>query len=1039
MIGRLAVRTTAGLALLTLVAGVPAMLAVLIGWPLPSQAPSWDELTVLLTSAPTERLVLNTLAVIAWAVWAAFVASLAAEVVALARHGLTDRRAQPTSRNPVRGLTLLLFTALATGTIGHTTATATQPAPAAAVAVVTEIDARPVGTGADPAVATPHPTPASGGGYLWEDPPPVVGGHRAATIAVEVAGQRHQLPVAAGTTLWDLSEMVLGDARRWPEIRDLNPGCYPSGAGAGQVLLLPDDATIPEAASLDIGAEADDGQDPAAELTYQVAEGDWMWHIAGRYLGDPERYGEIAELNPHLANRYEDYPDHIQPGDELVLPDDARDRGPRTHATGQAGADQAEPPEAPATPSPANPPPESPAGPAQPPPPPPPAASTSPPRPATASPTPVEPSAPPSGVATPAEQPEPPVPADPDNSDDSGDSDDQPGLVLPSGSWISFGLAALVAALAIVLRLDQRRRARLAFPIPPATEAAQPPVPASLRSAEAAGRPQLDLDADADRELAGIMPAPPAIPAAVGIDQHGDPLGLFTLPGELIYLHGAGALPAARAALAAACATGVTDHPLARPQVVTTADILALLLPTSTPIHGLDPDGQTFDGEHLHITPGAAEAIELAEQEMVARWRHLDQNDADTITVLNERDDAEPLPPFLLLLNTAGRHWPRLSTLATHRTSLGIHVIVLDHPGGVPGLQVQADGTVSHDSNGSADQPGEATVERLSTLTADELADLLEVVRQAQPHPEPETGLEPAPDAAPAVPAPAGEPAPRAVEIPRPSGEQPPPVRLQVLGPITLTTDAGPITSGIRTRAYAVLALLAVHPAGRTLEQLADDLHDMAEGVRDMHAALRADINSVRATLRKATGITGKFVLQAGGRYRIDPDLIDVDLWRMLGHIDEANQAGDDDAACLAALQAAAACYQGDFAAGQDLPTFLDHATGYRHQILSVYGKIAEIVELDHPDQAVTVLEKAAELDPVNEELAQRIMRIHGRAGRTEQVRRTLRRLEARLAEMGQAEPSPATRRVAARQLSATADDPQTRQPLASPASGPPR
>jgi DNA-binding SARP family transcriptional activator len=1028
MIGRLGVRLVAGLALVALVAGVPAMLAALIGWPLPSQPPSWDEVTVILTSAPTERLVMHTLAVLAWAVWAAFIASLGCEVVALARHGLTDRRGQPTGGNPARGVALLLFTALATGSIGHSTATAVAAysQPAAAVEVVTEIGpGATVTETAGQAAPTSSPQPTPRAGYLWEDPPLVLAAqHSADAIAVEVAGQRHQVPVAADATLWDLAEMVLGDARRWPEIRDLNPGCYPGGAVDGQVMLLPADAITPAASPVDHTSDAsgDDEQDPAVELTYEVAKGDWMWHIAGRYLGDEQRFGEIAELNPQLARQYEDFPDHIQPGDELVLPDDASDSGPRPHATGQADGEPAQPPAQPETPEPAKPPPpESPAEAPQPSPPP---ATTSPAPPATASPTPAEPSAATPGDATPAEQPEPPA-AEPDDPDDP---DDPPGVVLPSGSWISFGLAALVAALAVVLRLNRRRRARLSFPIPPAALAEEAPVPESLRPAEAAGRPQLDLDFDADSDLAGIVPGPPSPTAAVGVDQRGDPLGLFALPGEVIYLHGAGAVPAARAALAAACATGVTEHPLARPQVVTTGETLAQLLPANAPIQGLDPDGHTFDGEHLHIAPGAAEAIELAEQEMVSRWRHLDQNDADTVAVLNARDDAEPLPPFLLLLDTPGRHWPRLSALATSRASLGIHVMVLHHPGGVPGLQVQPDGTVSHDG----DQPDEAIpAGRLSTLTADELADLIDLVRQAQPHPEPEP--EPASDRPPAV-ASGGGPAPLAVEIPHPRGEQEPPVRLRVLGPVTLATAAGAVTSGVRARGYAVLALLSAHPAGRTLEQLADDLHHAGEGVQDMRAALRADINSVRATLRKATGITGKFLLQAGGRYRIDPDLIDVDLWRMLAHIDAANQATDDEAACLAALQTAADYYQGDFATGQDMPVFIDHATSYRHQILSVYGKIAEIVELDNPDQAVTVLETAAELDPFNEELHQRIMRIHGRAGRPEQVRRTLRRLEARLAEMGHAEPSAATRRVAARQLAATPTDAdQSLQPVPSP------
>jgi hypothetical protein len=65
---------------------------------------------------------------------------------------------------------------------------------------------------------------------------------------------------------------------------------------------------------------------------YTVVKGDWLGHIAERYLGDFDRYPEIAQLNPHLINDH----DHIEPTWNLTLPRDARDRGPQNHATGSA-------------------------------------------------------------------------------------------------------------------------------------------------------------------------------------------------------------------------------------------------------------------------------------------------------------------------------------------------------------------------------------------------------------------------------------------------------------------------------------------------------------------------------------------------------------------------------------------------------------------------------------------------------------------------------------------------------------------------------
>ena len=95
----------------------------------------------------------------------------------------------------------------------------------------------------------------------------------------------------------------------------------------------------------------------------------------------------------------------------------------------------------------------------------------------------------------------------------------------------------------------------------------------------------------------------------------------------------------------------------------------------------------------------------------------------------------------------------------------------------------------------------------------------------------------------------------------------------------------------------------------------------------------------------------------------------------------------------------------------------LDYATTFRHHILAVYARIAEFVEADRPDEAIAALETAIERDPVNEELYQRVIRIHGRLGRPDAVRRTMRLLENRLAELGELEPSDATQRLFHRQL----------------------
>ena len=733
------------------------------------------------------------------------------------------------------------------------------------------------------------------------------------------------------------------------------------------------------------------GSTTAPATAYRVVAGDTLWDIATTKLADPNRWRDIYHLNQgrRQANGYAlTNPDEIDIGWVLVLPPTApttpghhhrpRPDGDPPTATGAGGPAAAG--HSPTTPAPTSRPP----GPATP--------------------------APVAGTGT-ARSPAPhTTPTTAGNI-----RHDQRGIALPSQGWVSLGLAATIAAASILLRLHQRRRARLHFPIPVRTGRQPAPLPRSLAPLDAAGSRLLNLDQDS--ALPGLLPAPPPIPAPVGVDAHGDQVSLFDLPGPGLALHGPGSEPVARAVLAAALSTGVVSYLATRPVVVTTVHTLTRLLPPGTPPVGLDPNGTSFDGERLLVLPDPDAAISHAEQEMIHRRRLLQDMDTDSVTTLNARDDhAEHQPPYLLLIESDPRHAARVHAVAAHRHRLHLHPVLLGAAEGMPTYQVAADGTLT----AAPGHPTPAGGARMSPLAASDLADVLAMLTQAAPRPE--TGDEPTDTQA--------EPADLdlAVEvgdIPAVGSDQatPAPVRLCVLGPVTLATTDGPITTGVRSGSRAVLAVLAAHPHGRSFEQTADVLHPDTDPDTGINR-VRTDLNAIRSLLREATGITGKgkFIVYdpATGRYRIDPNMIEVDLWRMLAAIDRANNTGDDEAACLAALRQAVDCYRGDFAEGQDRAWILDYATTYRHQLLSAYARIAEILEPDQPEQAIAALQTAIEYDPVNEQLYQRLMRIQGRLARPDAVRRTLRLLENRLAELGEAEPCEATRRIAARQLNPT-------------------
>jgi hypothetical protein len=265
--------------------------------------------------------------------------------------------------------------------------------------------------------------------------------------------------VERGQGLLDLEEMY---GVPWHRIAEANYTVEQPDGGrlepgrtvihAGWQLRIPTTPATPVAHTIDQPDEADHDERPV----YEVAPEDWMWHVAGRYLGDEERYLEIADLNPQLVARYgDDFPDHIQPGDRLTLPTDAHDRGERPHATGAliTTAPPREPEPAPPEQEPVEPsqpptPPKPPAEPATPSP-----EATSAPTPTPASPTPAGTTPSPTTAGPPTNPTDgPPAPGDepaPTPDDDSG-----PSAVVP----IAFGTALIAATLAAFAAVKLRRR-----------------------------------------------------------------------------------------------------------------------------------------------------------------------------------------------------------------------------------------------------------------------------------------------------------------------------------------------------------------------------------------------------------------------------------------------------------------------------------------------------------------------------------------------------------------------------------------------------
>ncbi|MEU1605532.1 BTAD domain-containing putative transcriptional regulator [Micromonospora matsumotoense] len=229
-----------------LLAGPPYALLRFTASPLPDRPPTWHTVLTTLTSPLTDDMIIAALTALLWAAWASFVWSVLAEAAA----ALTGRRLpQPRALTPARGLATLLVTmitggVLATAGQAATATPAAQAYPAGAAIAVPSVVAhqQEAGTAADRtrtapvAVAAAHPLANS-------------------TVTLVADGRQYTHTVARGDTLSKIAEQWLGDADRWPEIFALNRGTHfprvggtlrdPNMIHPGWMLDLPADATPP--------------------------------------------------------------------------------------------------------------------------------------------------------------------------------------------------------------------------------------------------------------------------------------------------------------------------------------------------------------------------------------------------------------------------------------------------------------------------------------------------------------------------------------------------------------------------------------------------------------------------------------------------------------------------------------------------------------------------------------------------------------------------------------------------------------------------
>jgi DNA-binding SARP family transcriptional activator len=148
-------------------------------------------------------------------------------------------------------------------------------------------------------------------------------------------------------------------------------------------------------------------------------------------------------------------------------------------------------------------------------------------------------------------------------------------------------------------------------------------------------------------------------------------------------------------------------------------------------------------------------------------------------------------------------------------------------------------------------------------------------------------------------------------------------------------------------------------------------------------------------------------IQRTGERYHLNPDQVHVDLWRLNDAIEDAS-AALDPAAYTEALRHV--IYTGTIADGHSWLWLALYREATRRHVLDAQVALADS-EPD-PTAALNHIQDAISLDPYNEDVYQRGMRLHAKLGSTDGIRRTLRALSERLTEL-EIRVSPLTQQIA--------------------------
>jgi DNA-binding SARP family transcriptional activator len=744
-------------------------------------------------------------------------------------------------------------------------------------------------------------------------------------------------------------------------------------------VLVADSSPAPAPAATPPGRGSGGGE----LATYVVQRNDTLWAIAERQLGDPLRWTEIYALNqgrPEPGGATLDDPNWIYPGWTLLLPVPPAPAPPAQAPPAQVPPAQSPPPQSP--------PPQSP----------PPQASPPQASPAAAPSPPVSPS--PTTSPAPTDAPSAPTPSPRQPNGTAPTSHHRAAAVhggaveLPSGSVVAASFAAGVLSAVAIGRLRRRHGYRPSSP-EPGRALGPPPLGPTIRRL-AAALVQSDEAHDSPPHPSEDPPRLPEDeaehrerPDLVEIGQH-DVTSVVVMLSVLggVSLCGSGADGVARAWVVAL----LTRSGSLAVEVLITAAAMARLVPGLGEVPGIRV---VEDTEHL---------VRVLEAEVLGRTRKLDAARVDDVVAYRQANPVDPLPGLIAVVDEVPTEWvSRLRAVAEAGARLGLGTVLL-YASEAATVQVELD-----ERRVAAVQPqghpGLVLGDNLYSLDPDEAADVLRTLARAEFRPTSEEN----PEWTEVI---------ERMEHPPPAAESWPegtgradwsetPVRVTVLGPMSITVGGKTLGRGLRSVAKELLAFYLLRPEGASVEQAVDTLWPDTDP-RLVHRQFWTAASNLRTKLRDGADVETKFIDQYGDVYRLDPDIVSSDLWDFQRALADAVHVSDDRSAAEALRRVVEVC-GGNLVQGSGWLWVESAREDLHRRAVDAHLRLAELEErLGNHHAAEAVLERVVDLDRYGEEPYRRLMALQASGGRIEAVRATWRLLQRRLLDLD-LDPDPAS------------------------------